>query len=129
MSKEVIKPSQFAHADRSALLEEAVLSKSEEQHKDLAALYSGMLEKVSTGKLVKGTILKVENDGVLVDINFKSDGFIPRFEFSEHEFKKFKAGDAIEVILDEMESNEGNVILSYEKAKALKAWDEITKSL
>jgi small subunit ribosomal protein S1 len=127
MSKEVIKPSQFAHADRSALLEEAVLSKSEEQQKDLAALYSGMLEKVSTGKLVKGTILKVENDGVLVDINFKSDGFIPRFEFSEHELKKFKVGDAIEVILDEMESNEGNVILSYEKAKALKAWDEITR--
>ncbi len=127
MSKEVIKPSQFAHADRAALLEESVLNKSEEQLRDLAALYSGMLQNVNTGKLVKGTILKVENDGVLVDINFKSDGFIPRFEFSEHELKKFKAGDAIEVILDELESNEGNVILSYEKAKALRAWDEITR--
>jgi small subunit ribosomal protein S1 len=127
MSKEVIKPSQFAHADRSALMEESVLNKSEEQLQDLAALYSGMLANVNTGKLVKGTILKVENDGVLVDINFKSDGFIPRFEFSEHELKKFKPGDQIEVILDELESNEGNVILSYEKAKALRAWDEITR--
>lgn len=127
MSKEVIRPSQFAHADPSALLEESVLQKSDEQLKDLAALYSGMLEHVSTGKLVKGTVLKVDNDGILVDINFKSEGFIPRFEFSEHELKKFKIGDPIEVILDELESNEGTVILSYEKAKALKAWDEITR--
>ncbi len=127
MSKEVIKPSQFAHVDRAALLEEPMLGKSEEQLKDLAAFYAGMLERVSSGKLVKGTILKVENDGILVDINFKSDGFIPRYEFSEHELKKLKAGDAIEVILDELESNEGTVILSYEKAKALKAWDEITR--
>lgn len=126
MSKEVIKPNQFAHADR-ALLEEAMLTKSDEQKQDLAALYSGMLENIQSGKLVKGTVLKVENDGVLVDINFKSDGFIPRFEFSEHELKKFKTGDAIEVILDELESNEGSVILSYEKAKALRAWDEITR--
>lgn len=127
MSKEVIKPSQFAHADRAALLEEAVLSKSEEQLQELAALYSGMVSQIVSGKLVKGTVLRVDNDGVLVDINFKSDGFIPRFEFSEHELKKFKAGDTIEVILDEVESNEGAIVLSYEKAKALKAWDEITR--
>lgn len=127
MSKEVIKPRQFAHADRAVLLDESLIGKSEEQLKDLAAFYSGMLENVTTGKLVKGTVLKVENDGVLVDINFKSDGFIPRYEFSEHELKKIKAGDPIEVILDELESAEGGVILSYEKAKALRAWDEITR--
>ena len=127
MSKEVIKPRQFAHADRAVLLEESLIGKSEEQLKDLAAFYSGMLENVTTGKLVKGTVLKVENDGVLVDINFKSDGFIPRYEFSEHDLKKIKVGDPIEVILDELESSEGGVVLSYEKAKALRAWDEITR--
>ena len=51
----------------------------------------------------------------------------PAMNFHEHELKKFKAGDEIEVILDELESTEGNVILSYEKAKAMQAWDEITK--
>ena len=127
MSKEVIKPSQFAHASRAALLEEEVLQKSPEQLNDLAQLYTGLAESIASGKLIKGTILKVDNDGILVDINFKSDGFIPRFEFSEHELKKLKVGDSIEVILDEVESNEGNVVLSYEKAKALRAWDEITR--
>lgn len=127
MSKEVIRPSQFAHADRAVLLEESLVGKSEEQLKDLAAFYSGMLENVTTNKLVKGTVLKVENDGVLVDINFKSDGFIPRYEFSELDLKKIKVGDSIEVILDELESSDGGVVLSYEKAKALRAWDEITR--
>ena len=106
MSKEVIKPINLPMPIVRSC--KKFTTASDEQKQDLAALYSGMLEHVSTGKLVKGTILRVENDGVLVDINFKSDGFIPRFEFSEHELKKFKAGDAIEVILDELESNEGN---------------------
>ena len=120
MSKEVIKPAQFASADRASLLDDAMLTLSQEQHQDLAALYQGMFDHIQTGKLIKGTVLRVDNDGVLVDINFKSDGFIPRYEFSEHELKKFKTGDAIEVILDELESTEGNVMLSYEKAKALR---------
>ncbi len=127
MSKEIINPRQFAQADRAVLLEESLLGKSPEQLQELAAYYGGMLENVSTGKLVTGTVLTVNNDGILVDINFKSDGFIPRYEFSEHELKKFKTGDPIEVILDELESSEGTVILSYEKAKALRAWDEITR--
>ena len=103
-------------------IEEAMLTHKAKSNKKILLLFiAACLKHVATGKLVKGTILKVDNDGVLVDINFKSDGFIPRFEFSEHELKKFKAGDAIEVILDELESNEGNVILSYEKAKALQS--------
>jgi small subunit ribosomal protein S1 len=126
MSKEIIKSNQYAHVDRAMLIDE-LLTMTDEQKQDLKALYEGAVQQISTGKLVKGTILKVDNDGVLVDINFKSDGFIPRYEFSDHELKKFKAGDAIEVILDEVESAEGQLVLSYEKAKALRAWDEIMR--
>ena len=127
MSKEIIRPSQFAAADRAALLDESMLTTSEEQRQELASLYQGMSEHIQPGKLIKGTVLRIDNDGVLVDINFKSDGFIPRYEFSEHEMKRFKAGDTIEVILDQLETAEGTVMLSYEKAKALRAWDEITR--
>ena len=127
MSKEIITSSQFAAADRAALLDEGVLTTSDEQRQELADLYQGMSEHVQPGKLIKGTVLKVDNEGVLVDIHFKSDGFIPRYEFSEHEMKRLKAGDTIEVILDQLETAEGTVLLSYEKAKALRAWDEITR--
>lgn len=127
MSKEFIKPHQFAHADKAVLIDEELLSLNPEQKQEIDALYQGALDNLTSGKLIQGTIMKVTNDGVVVDINFKSDGFIPRYEFSEHELKKLKAGDHIEVILDEIETADGQVLLSYEKAKALRAWDEITR--
>ena len=70
------------------------------------------------GKIVKGTIIKVDSDGVLVDINFKSRGLIPKYEFSDDELKNLKEGQQIDVMIDTLESADGNVVLSYEKAKA-----------
>lgn len=127
MSKEVTRPSQFAHVDTALLAENIDLSRNEQQSEEVAALYSGIFDTLQPGKLVKGTIIQVNSDGVLVDINYKSDGLIPRYEFSMHELKQFRPGSDIEVILDQLESVEGNVVLSYEKAKALKAWDAVTK--
>ncbi|HZW61811.1 MAG TPA: 30S ribosomal protein S1, partial [Candidatus Babeliales bacterium] len=90
-------------------------------------LYSGIFENLQPGKLIKGTVVSIDSDGVLVDINYKSDGLIPRWEFTNHELSTLKPGSPIEVMLDQLESLEGNVVLSYEKAKALKAWDNIIK--
>jgi len=125
MSKELIRPEDYRRAD--AISEEIGLEINEAQIKELSELLEGIFDKIKPGKLITGIVKKVDSDGVLVDINYKSEGLIPKYEFAEHELKQLKAGDEIEVILDELESVEGNVILSYEKAKALKAWDEITK--
>jgi small subunit ribosomal protein S1 len=125
MSKEFIRPEQFAHAQ--IIAHDEVLELSPEQQQELKALYEGSLGQLAPGKLITGKVIRANNDGVLVDINYKSEGLIPRFEFNERELKNFKPGDDIEVILDELESVDGNVVLSYEKAKALKAWGEIIK--
>ena len=125
MSKEFIRPEQFAKADVQQ--EDLVLELSPEQQQELEALYEGTLGSLNPGKLVTGKVVRADSDGVLVDIQYKSEGLIPRYEFNDQELKKFKAGDDIEVILDELESVDGNVVLSYEKAKALKAWSEIIK--
>jgi len=125
MSKELIRPDQYRKADVS--IEEIGVELNEEQLKELSELYEGIFDQIQTGKLVQGTVKKVDSDGVLVDINYKSEGLIPKYEFADYELKNLKPGDPIEVILDELESVDGDVILSYEKAKALKAWDEITK--
>jgi small subunit ribosomal protein S1 len=128
MSKEVIRPSQFAKADPALLAaRETEVLLNDAQKAELASLYGGMLETLQQGKLTKGTIVAIDNDGVLVDIHYKSDGLIPRYEFSPHDLSTLKAGDEIEVILDQLESQEGNVVLSFEKAKALKAWDTVLK--
>jgi small subunit ribosomal protein S1 len=126
MSKELIKASQY-RTSKSHMLAQEDLVLSPEQNKELDDLYAGVLEGVHKGKPVVAKVVRVDSNGVLVDINYKSDGLIDRIEFSESEFKRLKAGDEIEVLVDELESADGSVILSYEKAKALRAWDEIIK--
>lgn len=127
MSKELIRPGQFCRVQSTALLEESELKLNPEQQKELKDLYEGTIGTFQPGKPVKGTIVKIDADGILVDIHYKSDGLIPRYEFSEHELKKLTPGSEVEVILDQLENPDGNVILSYEKAKAMRAWDDIMK--
>ena len=128
MSKERIRPSQFSSVNTTELLDTSEnLELSEEQLQEMSELYEGFFSVCRPGRVIEGKIMNVSNDGVLVDIGFKSEGLIPRYEFSPHELKKFKSGDTLEVIFDELESIDGTLVLSYEKAKALKAWDSIMK--
>ena len=126
MSKELIRPSQFCNVKTARIVEDDVFELSEEQLKELSDLYTGLFEQFKIGNIVNGVVVAIDSDGVLVDIGFKSRGLVPKFEFKEHELKKLKAGDPIEVMLDELESSDGTVVLSYEKAKALKAWQTIS---
>ncbi len=125
MSKEFIKPKQFARADVVQGDEGFTLSAAQLQ--DMQELYDGTVGRFSAGQLITGKILEVDSNGVLVDIDYKSNGFVPAYEFPEHELKALKAGADIEVMIDEIENVNGDVVLSYEQAKAVKAWDRIAK--
>lgn len=127
MSKEVIRPGQFAQVQNKLTAHDADLSLNDEQRKELSALYEGMFNEFQIGKIIKGSVIQVDPEGVLVDIDFKSHGLIPKYEFGEHELKGLKAGAEIEVMIDTLESADGSVVLSYEKAKAQRAWDDIMK--
>jgi len=125
MSKESIRPSQFGRVLVIDEIADEALQLNEQQLQELNDLYAVANESFKQGGLVKGKIVKVDASGVLVDIDYKSDGLIPRYEFGDHEVKKLIPGSEIEVLIDELESIEGGVVLSYEKARALKAWDSI----
>ncbi len=125
MSKEFIKPKQFAQANLVA--QDQGFTLSAEQLKDMEELYNGTVERFSTGQLITGKVLEVDASGVLIDIDYKSNGFVPAYEFPEHELKALKVGSDIEVMIDEIENVNGDVVLSYEQAKAVKAWDRIAK--
>lgn len=127
MSKEMLRPGQFGRVIMAPEAMNEALVLNEQQKQELAELCQGACQSFRQQSVVKGKIVRIDNDGVLVDINFKSDGLIPRYEFGEHELKRLIPGAEIEVLIDELESIEGNVILSYEKARALKAWDSIMK--
>ena len=125
MAKEQLRPSQFRSIEIP--LEEDILILNDEQKAELASLYEGMAHSFRQGTIIEGTVLKADSDGVLVNIDYKSDGLIPLYEFSPHELKALQPGSTIEVMLDQLENFMGTVMLSYEKAKALKAWSVIMK--
>ncbi|OGB96981.1 hypothetical protein A3F06_01355 [candidate division TM6 bacterium RIFCSPHIGHO2_12_FULL_36_22] len=124
MAKEVIRSNQFGHV--SIPLEEKV-ELNDQQMQELLDLYNEATESLKKGSLVAGRVVGIDSSGVVVDISYKSNGIIPRYEFTEHELKALAPDSTIDVILDELENIDGSVQLSYEKAKAMKAWDRISK--
>jgi len=79
---------------------------------------------IPKNQMAKSVVLK-DDDGVLVDISYKSNGIIPNHEFSSHESKKYVTGSSIEVVLDRLEDENGTVVLSYQQAKSIKTWEKI----
>ncbi|OQA35285.1 MAG: 30S ribosomal protein S1 [Candidatus Dependentiae bacterium ADurb.Bin331] len=126
MSKEITKPQQFCKVQTQWADDESAQF-NQEQKDLLASLYEGEISKLSQGKIVTGRVIKADNDGVLVDIGFKSYGLIPPYEFSKLDLQKITPGSDIEVMLEDLENVDGNVSLSYEQAKAMRAWDTIMK--
>ncbi len=81
------------------------------------------------GDVVHGTVVEVQSDYVLVDINYKSEGLIPINEFRVVDgVRQIKAGDQIEVYIDRVENENGMVVLSKDKADMLRAWNDISRA-
>lgn len=89
-------------------------------------MYEQSLKQIQEGELITGEIIKIDEDYVLVDIGYKSEGVIPIEEFKDSDGNiTAKAGDKVDVVLERKEDDEGLVILSMEKAKKIKVWDHI----
>jgi len=88
--------------------------------------YEATFRSYKTGDIVKGTVVKVDPSGVLVDIKYKSDGFIPPAELSDRSFNNIndliKVGDNIDVLIERLEDKEGYIVLSKRKADHEKKW-------
>lgn len=125
MSKKVLSAQQFSRV--SPLATDGGITLTPQQEQELASLYEGALGNYKQGSLAEGKVVAVTSDGVLVDIGFKSDGTIPLYEFSEEDIKKIAVGTPIEVIIEDLEDANGVVVLSFEKAKAARAWSTIMK--
>ena len=81
------------------------------------------------GDVVTGTVVEVQSDYVLVDINYKSEGLIPINEFRIVDgVRQVKAGDKVEVLIDRIENENGMIALSKDKADMLRAWTDISKA-
>ena len=74
--------------------------------------------KYKEGQIIKGTVLSIVNDTVVVDVGLKAEGRIPIKEFhSPGEEHGVKVGDKYDVYLEKLENKEGEALLSRERAK------------
>ncbi len=91
--------------------------------------YDNTFTDLKEGDIVEGTVVKVDNNEVLVNIGYKSDGIIPVSELSNSAFESaedvVKVGDKIKALVLKLEDNEGNIILSKKKADEVIGWDEL----
>ena len=93
-------------------------------NQELMTLMENSFKDLREHSIVKGIILDIKPQVVLVDIGYKSEGAIPVSEFEDEDIQ---IGDEIEVLLQRLENDEGMVVLSKEKAAHKQNWDKIVK--
>jgi small subunit ribosomal protein S1 len=99
---------------------------SQEEFMALAKLYSESFRDVKEGEMIKGKIVRVQGDNVIIDVGFKSEGSIPLNEFFEG--AEPKIGQEIEVVLESVEDQDGNLVLSKQRADFLRIWERVLRA-
>jgi small subunit ribosomal protein S1 len=106
-------------------------SKSDNRHasKDddigFKELYEQSLQTLQLGEIVTGKVVQINSDVVMVDVGWKTEGYIPAKELRDNEGNiAIGVGDEIEVLVDRRDP-EGNLVLSRDKAAKIKIWDDV----
>ena len=115
---------------KTALVEEEVVLKKiisedydEDEFQTMLKLYEKTFNVIKENEVVKGKIVAIHGEDVLIDIGSKSDGRVSINEFAHPE--ELLVGNDIEVFLEKIEDKEGQLILSKKKADSIKMWDKI----
>ena len=84
--------------------------------------------KLKENSIIKATVAEITKNFVVVDCKAKMEGMIPIEEFkNDEEFKNLKVGSQIDVFLERIESFKGELVISRDKAKKMKAWVKMEK--
>jgi small subunit ribosomal protein S1 len=111
----------LANADMDKMLREA-LGPSAGTGEYMDSLLSDRKVDLTPGKLIKGKVIGYAGDDVVVEVGLKSEGLIPKEEF---EGLSIQPGDEIDVLLEELEDEEGLIRLSKRRADRMLAWQRI----
>jgi small subunit ribosomal protein S1 len=99
---------------------------SDDEYEQMLQMYDQTLRNIEEGEIVRARVLRITENAVILDVGFKSEGAIPRDEFKNPEL--IKPGDEVEVFLEDLEDQEGVVVLSKKKADFLRVWEKIKRS-
>jgi small subunit ribosomal protein S1 len=95
-----------------------------EKRAELEKLYNDSIKVIKEGDIVTGKIVAIKTKEALVDVGFKSEGIVPISEFSTQDLE---VGKELEFLLESIENDHGNIVLSREKAIRVAGWDKIVK--
>jgi small subunit ribosomal protein S1 len=84
--------------------------------------------EIGEGEVVKGTVEKITDQAVIINIGFKSEGIVALSEFKEGDQVTVKPGDQVDVLVKQLENNEGYVELSRADAVRMQSWDLIEEA-
>ena len=99
------------------------------RNNEMEKLYAETFHSIREGMILQGKILALKQDGVIVDIGYKSEGIIPIHEFSEEERTVLQPGSSIEVYVEELNDSEGITTLSKDRAEKIKVWEKLEQAL
>lgn len=108
--------------------DEGMLEADLEDINAMQDLYDQSFQNIQEGEVIRGRIVQVNDDFVMVDIGYKSEGQISVTEFKDEEGDiKAAVGDEVDVLLEHHDDEDGTIHLSKEKAAKIKIWDDISK--
>lgn len=99
------------------------------KNEELERLYAETFQGIEPGSILRGKVVSVKPDSVIVDVGFKSEGIIKGSEFSSEELDSLGEGDEIDVFVVSTTDSEGMVVLSRERASRIKAWAHLEQCM
>src|SRR3989304_4328312 len=92
---------------------------------DFQTMFEESMRSVKPGGVVKGKVVGITATHVMIDVGYKSEGQIPLQEFLDRDGKvQVQVGDEVDVFFDSSEEDNGDIILSRERAENIKIWEE-----
>ncbi|HEX8903394.1 MAG TPA: S1 RNA-binding domain-containing protein, partial [Longimicrobiaceae bacterium] len=99
---------------------------SAEEYEAMLEMYDDTLTNIEEGEIVQARVLRVTDKAVILDLGFKSEGAVARDEFKDPD--NLQIGDEVEVFLENLEDEDGVVVLSKKKADFLRVWEKIKEA-
>ena len=103
--------------------------KNNQSHKEFQALLDQDFKdrKFQENQIIKATVTEITKNFIVVDCKAKMEGMIPVEEFGKEELNELKIGSSLEVYLERIESMRGEIVISRDKARKMKAWKKMEK--
>ena len=92
---------------------------------DAGPLVTEDIKNFTPGTILKGRVVTLSGDFVIIDVGLKSEGQVEKSEFEEN---GVTVGDEVEVLLESLEDEDGSIILSKRKADRIRGWEQILQT-